>query len=185
MDVQEAKDHLRVTHAREDAYITGLVAAARGLAEEWTGRGLITQSWQLNLDFFPRLGAGGFLLPKPPLQSVTSVKYLDTAGTLQTWTATEYIVDAPAGPYAMPGRIDLAYGKVLPSTQGVINAVRVTFVAGYGTTGSTVPRELRQAILLILGTLYDHRKDTVVGAGVNEIPMAARALLAPFDARRF
>jgi uncharacterized phiE125 gp8 family phage protein len=125
----EAIDHLRLeADTEEDALIASLVTSAREIIETQTGRALITQTWELTLDRFPcgTVGYGAswvrttqIQLPKPPIQSVTSVKYIDTDGVLQTLASTEYTVDTTS----MRGRIVPAWGKVWPSTRDVINAV--------------------------------------------------------------
>lgn len=134
------------------ADISDLIEGARQAAEAAVKRAFITQTWDLRLDAFP--ASGELELPKPPLQSVTHVKYYDTTGTLQTLASTEYSVDAPAGPTAQHGRVILGYGKSWPSTHAVPNAVTVRFVAGYGAAGDAVPGGLRTLVRQLVGDLY-------------------------------
>ncbi len=95
--VEEVRLHVLQGQDVDDAYLGGIVIpAARDRMELATGRAAMTQTWDLVCDQFP--GDGYIEISKPPLQSVTHLKYKDTAGTLQTWAATNYIVDAPAGP---------------------------------------------------------------------------------------
>ena len=47
---------------------------------------------------------GDIEIPNPPLQSVSSIKYKDSAGTEATWADTNYIVD----PDSFLGRVVLA-----------------------------------------------------------------------------
>lgn len=169
--LEEARQHLRVTSTSEDALILALVTTARLHAEEISERAFVTQTWDYSLDAFP---AGIFELPKAPLQSVTSVTYLDTDGASQTLDSSLYKVDAVSD----PGRIAPAYGEVWPSTRDEPNAVTVRFVAGYGLAAA-VPRPLKQAMLLILGHLYMNREDTVEG-NVYALPAGSRALLSTY-----
>jgi uncharacterized phiE125 gp8 family phage protein len=132
----ETKTHLRVDDFSEDELIDSLRVAAREFVENFTSRKLITQTWDLKLDAFP------VRVPRVAVCAgdVGHVDHLlDTAGVSQTWSSANYTVDAPSGPFAMPGRITPAYGVVWPSTQNVINAVTVRFVVGYGATPWTVP----------------------------------------------
>ena len=152
--------------------------AATALAEERTGRQLVTATWTLKLDAFPAHEAP-IELPKAPLQSVTHVKYYDTAGVLQTLSSALYAVEAPVGDFAEPGRIVLNYGEVYPGTYAQLNAVEVEFVAGYGTT-SAVPGLMKAALLLVVGELFERREDAVTGTSIAEVPLAARRLLWPF-----
>jgi len=168
----EVKDHLRVDTTDEDALISALIIAARQWAEEYTGRQFMAATWDWMLDVIP----DGFSVPLPPLQSVTSIKYLDTDGAEQTLVSTAYRVDA----ISEPGRIALAYGQTWPSIYSVINAVTVRFVAGY----TTVPEPIRQAVLIMVGELYEQRQDSA-SYQVNAVPFGVRALLAPYKVWSF
>ena len=121
------------------------MSAAREYLEAFTRRALLTQTWDLKLDAFP-CADEVIWLPKPPVASVTSITYLDTAGASQTWSSSLYRTDLPAGPMAQRARITPAYAQYYPSTYGVTNAVTVRFVCGYG--GATdVPAMLRACVL--------------------------------------
>jgi uncharacterized phiE125 gp8 family phage protein len=177
-----------------DPTLTTLVAAVRERAEAATGRQLLTATWDLRLDTFPcgvqpfelglhwsfdRIGNMFLDIPRPPLQSVSSITYIDTAGQTQTWSSANYVVDAPSGPRGRRGRIAPAYGVVWPFTQAQINAATVRFVAGYGATGAAVPALLRQAQLMDLAALYENREAVVVSearASAIEVPMGAAAI---------
>jgi uncharacterized phiE125 gp8 family phage protein len=174
----ETKTHLRVDDFSEDELIDNLRVAAREYVENFTSRKLITQTWDLKLAAFP---CGGCLeLPFAPVSSVTSITYVDTAGVSQTWSSANYTVDAPSGPFAMPGRITPVYGVVWPSTQNVINAVTVRFVVGYGATPWTVPYLLRAAIKVLVGHWFANREPVAVGTIVTDIPLSVQSMLWSF-----
>lgn len=156
----EAKLHLRVDTDDEATPISRMIATARQEAENLTGRALITQTLELGLDRWP----GCIKLPRPPLVSVTSVKYVDTAGVQQTLDAGDYLVDN----YQEPGRIIPAYGKSWPSVRRQPNAILVRYVAGYGSA-SDVPAAIKNWMLLKIGTMHKMRSDVVVGQ-VSQIP---------------
>ncbi len=173
----EAKAHLRVTTVDDDTLITALIVAARQTAENMTDRALITQTWEKSLDVFPE----AIELPKPRIQSITSVKYIDTAGVEQTLAGTEYLLDAASE----PGWVTPAYDKAWPETRAVPNAVKVRYVAGYGATAADVPQIIRHAILLIIGELYERRENAIVGVVIGVVPFSAMALLSPYRIVRF
>jgi uncharacterized phiE125 gp8 family phage protein len=182
VSLAEAKVHLRVTVADEDALIDGLIRAAREYVETFTHRALITQTWDLKLDRFP---SDAIRLPHAPLVSVTSVSYLDTAGATQTWSASLYTVDAPSGPKARSGQIVPAYGESFPSTRGVVNAVTVRFLAGYGATAAAavtaVPASLKAAIKILVATWFGPGRQSVqIGTIVTVIPQTVEALCWPY-----
>ena len=172
LGVDEAKDHLRVAAdiTDENAYIQSLVYAARQHVEQRTGKALLTQTWELRLDRFPC----EIRLPRPPLQSVTSIKYVDTNGTEQTLATTEYQVDA----YEEPARIREAYSKTWPTTRGQMNAVTIRYVAGFTAIGDPRLEPYRAAIKLLVAEMYEHREPVVTGTIVNALPVLDR-LLAP------
>lgn len=174
VSTSEAKTHLRVSGSGDDTYIDTLVKSARKHVEAYLGRSLITQTRVLRMDEFPC--ADAIELPYGPITSVTSVAYLDADGTTQTWSSANYRVDS----YSVPPRISLAYGISWPTTRGVSHSVTVTYVCGYGAAGSNVPAEIVHAIKLIVGHLYETREETSAGYELKEIPMGARALLAPY-----
>lgn len=176
--LQEAKAHLRVDDNSENELIDSLRVAAREYVENFTSRKLITQTWDLKLDAFP---CGNCLdLPFAPVASVSSISYIDTAGTTQTWASSNYTVDAPSGAFAMPGRITPAYQVIWPATRNVINAVTVRFVVGYGATVYTVPYLLRAAIKLLIGHWYANREPVAVGTITSDIPQTVQAMLWSF-----
>lgn len=92
-----------------DTLITALISAARSDAEQQTGRTIAAARWERVLDAFPD---SGIALAWPVVTSVVSVKYIDTAGTLQTLASTAYTLDA-----------DYLPGWVLPSAASVACAV--------------------------------------------------------------
>jgi len=187
----EAKSHLRITEADEDALIETWIKAAREYCEGYQNRAYITQTWELALDRFPGEGLRPYSLsqilitdsvgtseriirvPLPPLQSVTSIKYYDTEGTEKEFSSDDYEVDT----YNQPGRISLGYGKSWPSeTLRPVNGVIIEFKAGYGDTADTVPAKVKQAIKVLIGELYEHREVTDVKE-LKEVPFAVKALL--------
>jgi uncharacterized phiE125 gp8 family phage protein len=141
VDLQEARDHLRLDGDGEDALVAGWITAARRLVEDQSLRSIVTQTFETSLDRFPQAlcGAGGgisshldrraIILPRMPLQSVSSIAYVDAAGATQTLSAANYRVDVKSE----PPRITPAYGLAWPVTRIETGAVTVTFIAGQMT----------------------------------------------------
>jgi len=177
VSLAEAKLHLRETGIDQDGRIVSLIKAARQYVEVYLWRTLIETEFDWYLDCFP----AEFLVPRPPLISVTSIKYVDTAGVEQTLSASLYRVDTASE----PARIAPAYGEVWPSIREINNAVVVRFKAGYGDGPGDVPESIRQAMLLLIGTMYERRETDIVGAAATVIPFGAVALLAPYRAIGF
>jgi uncharacterized phiE125 gp8 family phage protein len=173
----EAKGHLRVDHSTDDGLIEIQIAAARQLIEAVTGRALVTQTWRLDLPAFPA-EPEPIVLPRAPTASLTSVQYLDTNGTLTTLDAANYLLLADSGPTAGPAQLVPAYGVLWPATREQPNAVRITFVAGYGLAVA-VPPPLKAAILLHVGDLYANREAATAGTEIAVNPTVDR-LTAPY-----
>ena len=147
----EAKLHCRVDLADDDTLITALITAATEMAEQKTGRAIMTQTLELTLDAFP----DAFELTRVPAQSITSVKYYDTTGTQQTLSNTLYALDA-ADDFGF-AHISPVYAGVWPDTRDQINAVAVRYVAGYADAAS-VPQSIKNWILLMVSTMYANRE---------------------------
>lgn len=180
VSLADAKTHLRVDVTTDDALITALLQAAREAIEQVTGRALLTQRWTLTLDGFPAAGEA-LELPKPPLAATPAVvlQYRDTAGVLQTWAASKYLVARPAGPTALPAYIHPAPDEAYPIAQARPDAVIVDFTCGVASAAD-LPAAYKAAMLLLVGHFYEHRE--AVGAGaLAELPLGVLALIAPYE----
>jgi hypothetical protein len=165
VSLAEAKRHLRVESADDDALIGSLISAARQAAETLTGRQFVTARWKLVLDSFPgpslmgvpaglpfSLPGHAILLPKCPVQSVFAIRYLDMAGTTQTMPRADYTADTACE----PARVTPVFGSAWPVSLPQIGAVTLVFAAGYGDAAS-VPAGIKSWIKLRVGSLYAHR----------------------------
>jgi uncharacterized phiE125 gp8 family phage protein len=153
VSLAEGKLHLKIETAdtADDTLISALIKAAREFCEGYQNRAYIERAITMKLDDFP----DEIILPAPPLISVTSVKYIDTAGTQQTLAGTVYTVDTTSE----PGRVVLAYNQSWPSIRGDANGVEVVYKAGYGAAAANVPEGVKAAIKLMLTHLYENRGD--------------------------
>ena len=170
----DAKVHLRVDTATDDGLILALIKVARDMVETFTRRALVTQTWDWKLDAFQ---SAPLWLPKPPVASITSITYLDSAGASQTWSSSLYRTDLPTDPHGPRARITPAYGEAYPSTYPVTNAVTVRFVCG--TAVAAVPASLSAAMKLLVGHFYEHREAVTPSAFVD-LPLGVQALLWPY-----
>lgn len=168
--LDEIKRQILVTNPDDDALLNGYIDAATQLTErviQW--RTLLTTTWQLKLDAFP---AGELRLPLPPLQSVSSIAYVDSNGDSQTLSSSAYTVDTTSE----PGRVYPAYGTSWPSTLAHPNSVTVTFVAGY-TSRDRVPATTRTGIAQLVSNWFENREPVVTGTIATKIPLHAEVLL--------
>ena len=164
----EARLHARIEEDEDDTLVDNLIVAARQYSEHETGRQYITATWKLYLNNFQR----EIVLPRPPLGTVSSIKYLDTNGDQQTLADTVYQVSTEDE----PARITLAYGQSWPACRVIKDSIVVEYTAGYGAAGRSVPAAARQAMLLYISHLYENREPVIIGVSASPIPMTISAL---------
>lgn len=182
VSLAELKAHLRLEGIDgEDAYLAGLVRVATDYVEQYTGLGLITQTWAQTFAQFPGTTYPTFLsLYRRPLQAVVSVDYLDSASSpaaATTLSAAGYTVAGVGADKAPGGSIHLASGAAWPVIISVPEAVTVTYTVGYGDDHNAVPELIRHAIMMAAGTFYAFREDVVMGSTIADLPIASKALL--------
>jgi len=121
----DVEAQVRATLTSESALINAYISAVTDKAENYTRRALITQTWEITLDRFPL--CRGIALPLSPVQSITSIKYIDTNGVEQTVDPTAYVLTA-----GDPAEVYPVYGLYWPSTRTQPDAVTIRYVCGYG-----------------------------------------------------
>lgn len=161
---QVAKSSI-VTDVDQDDILAMCIDAAVAQFERETRRALMPQTWRLHLDGWPATGL--ITVPRPPLRSVSSIKYLDGNGDEQTLDAANYRVEAVS--LAAPGRIAPAYGTAWPTAREVLGSVRVEFLAGFGTKAGDVPVDIRMALIRLAADYYEHREHTSAGVEVRPV----------------
>lgn len=187
VSLSEAKAQCRVVSADEDGLIAGYLLAARQHCEDFTHRGFSTRTlaltidsnWPTVFDYCTVRRHRRIVLPKPPAQSVASISYIDTTGTLQVLPSNQYQFSKGD----IFGFVDQAYGVTWPAVRCQPDAITVQFIAGYGGNPSNLPEPIRQAILMLVAHFYDNR-EPVVGitarAVPSEMPFAVSALLSKY-----
>lgn len=154
IDIDSAKEQLRIGHNYEDRLIDGLIKTARREAENKTGRQLVEATYQLILPKFSIDSDRKIYLSKPPLKSVSSIKYYDSDNDEQTLSAENYYVatdiedDGPGWIY---------FKNDLPAIYSRKDAVIIEFVAGYGNENN-VPEPIKQWMMLRIGHMYEFRQ---------------------------
>lgn len=167
VSLAEAKAHCRVDISTDDTLIEGYIRAARELVEDYLDRSLVSQQYVMRLDSFP----AEIELPRPPMAAsgtatAVTITYTIADGSTATLGASEYRVDRDA----TPGRVRTLYNGSWPSHLLDANSVSVTWWAGYGADGTSVPQRIKNAMLMTILELYDKRGDA-------QIPPGAKALL--------
>lgn len=146
----ESKQWARVDITDDDPLISSLIQSARIEAEEFTNRAFIDQTWELKLDCFP----AAIDLPKAPLSNVESINYVDSDGVTQAFT--DFVITGSNG----GARLVPAYSFSWPTTRSQVDAVTITFIAGYGSNGSFVPELIKSALNVRVNDLYVNREES-------------------------
>ena len=145
----------------EDDLLTQFITAAREFGEGVTEKAFATQTLEMLLDDFSK---EDFIeLEMAPLQSVTSIKYKDSASVETTMTATtQYIVDADRD----IGRIVLPYGITWPSfVPYTVNPIKIRYITGY----TTLPESFKHALLMHVGFMYKNRDTAIPDADLETV----------------
>jgi len=174
ISLAEAKAHLRIDADDEDQLLTSLIVAARSLVERALALALVTESWSLYLDSWPRSGA--IALPIAPVQAVAAVRIYDPDDTPTDVSSGTYAVDVLSD----PARLVLSAGaaQLLPARR--LNGFEVAFTAGYGDETGDVPEPIRQALKLLVAHWFEHREPVVLGQLAQEVPATVGGLLLPY-----
>lgn len=166
----EARAFQRIDEMESDSVVAATIAAARAAAETYLRRRLITQTLAVKLDGFP----AAIELPVAPVQSVTSIVYLDGAGAATTLPAGDYrLLDGSTPPRIVPSA-----DAVWPVPQAVPESVTVTFVAGYGAAATDIPADILAGVRLLFGHLYNNREASGDDS-LGPLPFGVEFMLRP------
>lgn len=146
--LDQAKQQCRILHTLDDEELKRLITVARTQVEQLTRRTMLTTTRVLKLDCFP----GHIKLLFPPVIAVSSITYLDENGDSQTLASDQYVVSIAN----QPGVIVPADNVIWPETIDQVDAVTVTYTAGYASV-ALVPAPLKQAMLLLIREAYENR----------------------------
>jgi len=149
LSVSEVKANQHIDHADDDVLLGKLITDARQWVEDRTQQKLMTQTWELVIDYFPEHEVR---IPVRPVQTITSIKYDDSAGAEQTIDGNDYYLDNVGGDEAwLFTNGDTAWPTDLIDA---VNAVRIRFVAGYASA-DLVPGSIKRAIHLKVRDYYE------------------------------
>ena len=169
----DVRSHLQNPTTEDNDYITALIKSANTFLSNRVSGGysIANDTW---LTFMSSLPASRITLPKPPLASVTSLKFTTTGGSTATVSSTKYAVHRPTN---APGQIELLTNQSW--TTGNIDTsrdwpVKVTHVCG-SSTGT--PLQVQQAVKLVVGHWYANREAVLKGTISNPIALAVDDLL--------
>lgn len=165
LSLSEIKRHLNLPESigQYDEQLQEDIDAAIESWEADTPMVCLTSTWVEKFDCWPDV----IELRKRPVQSVSSIAYLDSAGATQTLSSSYYTFDAERVKPAIFWKPTVSLPS-LDSTTNVVNQVVVTYIAGY-TSVALVPALVKAAIRLKAGDFWEVR------SGVMKDEQAAEA----------
>lgn len=171
----EARAHCDIPSAdtSHDSYLDSLITAARQKWERDTDSVVMSSTAVEKLDEWP--DEPYIELTKRPVQSVTSVAYLDANGNSQTWSSANYSLDL----YRPTPAIALAYNVIWPSVLDWDGSITITYVVGHANAAA-VPRLWKQAMLMLIGHWFENRSAVMVGGTPNEVPISYERIAMNF-----
>jgi len=171
----EVKAHLRLDEGDEDALLASIITTAREHLERETGLCLISQTWRLCLDFWPRDSI--LQIVKFPVQAVENVTVYDHGGAPVEVSLEGHLLDGEGRPARLWLRDPPVPGQVM-------NGIEIEFIAGFGETGVDVPDGLKRALLLHVAHMFAYRGVVSLEQQPAGVPDGYERLIASYRMRR-
>jgi hypothetical protein len=155
LDLQQIKDHLRVTHDDEDAIISGYAQSVMAEIDGWDGvcgRAIMPQVW-----------AQDFEGPGPHRLALPDVGEIDVT------------FDGAAVDASKITRTETASGTEIELTGYGVGVARIQYACALSERKLPLART---AALLMIGHLYDNRAAVITGTVATELPLGVDRHLA-------
>ena len=178
VSLAEAKLHLRVDTADDDALISSLIVTSRMHVEAALDLALITQSWSYFIDAWPNDPITR--LPLRPVQSITAIRHYADSGANETIDPHRYMLDGTS----TPARLVRRYASTFQKPGRAANGIEIAVIAGYGNTSANVPAPIRHSILLLVAHWYEHREVPDTNSTGVRVPALVSDLLNPYRIAR-
>jgi len=169
----DAKAHLRVDADFDDALIYHGISEVQKQAEDYTGRAIAINTYQYSLDELQcehdsnlnryNIEKDRVVIRKGFITELVSIKTFDTDGVATTETLTDYTILN----YDQWSAIIRKNGADFPTGARTFSPIEIEFKAGF--TQETLPFDLKQGMLQLLGQWYENR-DGVQDGSIKEMP---------------
>ena len=152
----EAKAQCIVTYTDDDTLITSLITKARKAIENYCNISIVSQTVVMTADLYNE-----WELPYGPVTAINSVTTRsgnEGSGPMTYETLTSgWGYDGEEFKTFIPGSSNFTTPFIGNIDTSLNYRYKVTYTTGYGT----VPDDLKQAVLLQIAWLYEHRGDEV------------------------
>jgi uncharacterized phiE125 gp8 family phage protein len=145
---------------------TWLLPHAREMAEQWLNRAIISQTWEMAIDYQPAI----IEMPLGQLTSITSVTTIagDVAETETIENTNNYSYST--GDFA---RVWLNTGYIWTTTTRPVDVMKIRFVCGWAAAAN-VPSAIKFGIMLAAVFYYENRQS------VNVLPDEAKQAMMKY-----
>lgn len=166
IDLEALKQHLRLkvdandVYELEDSVLALLISAACEAYEYQTKTTLLTSTLKFSYTHFKRI----IEMPRPPLQEINEVRYMDEK--TGQWTVVNpanyfHIATKTVNPGMIVFADDFVASPPVPDPQHPY-PVELTYKAGFGDTTTDIPAAVRLALMNTIGTYYMQRESVLV-----------------------
>lgn len=154
--LEEVKNQLKIEidETFEDDLLVQYRDAAIKTAEDYSNRNFNQAKYGIEIFGWENM----YVIPKSPVTSIESLKYLDTAGDWQTLPTEAYELKAEDEIRSVLYFEDFEELPALKKGFGV--RIKMEITVGYATA-SDLPEQDKTAIFLLFTHYYNHREDTV------------------------
>lgn len=192
ISLARAKQHLRVLHSNDDAYITDLLSGAFAIASKYVGYSLLKSKWQYGFDYLVGQEAitnlkQGFTIPNgnylrvfSRIISIDALKYVDENNVLQSFASGDWLVK----PVLMSDYGNSIYIVNNPTSLTDDN-IRYIVEITEGFEVADFPKSIEIAVLQLVQQYYDNRQAIVVGVSQTEMSYNFEYILDPFRIPNF
>lgn len=155
----DAREASRISSSIQDRELGSWINEAVARLQQETWRQFCTATYSMKFQEFTE----EMHLPRPPLASVTSITYFDSAGDEQTLSADIYDVVTDQ----TPGLVRLAYQQSYPATRRHFDDITVTFVCGWPE--DELPTWVEKSTKYLVAHLYEFGSAHSMPDGIREL----------------
>lgn len=170
----DVKNYGYVKNNDRDSELTSLIPAKIAMVENFTGRALVNQEfdiWYNRDEFFGSVYGYGFAeLSSLNVYNIVSAETFDIDGTSTTIDPTTYRLSANK----------IKFDSKLPDhSTRKMDAVKISVQAGYGADSTEMPEGIKEALYQMIMTSFRYNGN-LSEIELHSIPNTVQAQLAPF-----
>ncbi|SIS88615.1 head-tail connector protein [Belliella pelovolcani] len=168
IQLEEAKQHLRILHNHEDIYIYSLLQVVTDTIENELDKDLVDTEYTLSI--FENIKENEEIyFPNSPIYSIVDVKFFNGNN----------VIDSQE--YNYINSDEYLKFTLLPS---LYTSIQIVYKKGFESSND-LPSTIKQAGLILLTDLYQYRGSLIVGKSIVSLDKTLQRLLQPYKQIRF